>query len=193
MKEFLVKVKELWNNPRSHALMVIGLYFLFFAILYLIIQLPNESKPSLTVEEQYASLSEYRYEMQIETQVSTYQLSGTKMQYEETIVIGEGTYFVENGRILDSSSQPITTFNWNLFSPYHLSSFWKGTLNSTTNYKDGREVETYEMDCNKWDEESAGTCQFQVTYFENQITEVKLTHLEENYTVTITYLDMNDK
>lgn len=190
MKEFFKKLKEYWKNPRIHAFMVIGLYFLFFGILYLIIQFPMGTKKILSIEEQYERTSYYNYEMQIELADQSYFLIGNKNYEEESFELEGNTYQVKENGILNSNSEVVNTFDWKLFSPAYLIRFWNGTLNATTNYKDGSSMVEYEMDCNLWNPEAHGTCQLQVTEIENKIKKVKLLNLKDNYTVTIIYTEL---
>lgn len=190
MKNFFKKLKEYWKNPRSHAFMVIGLYFLFFGILYLMLQFPAVTKKPLSVEEQYARKDYYQYEMKIELKDQTYDLTGTRNYEKETFELEGNTYQVEEEAILNSNAEVVSTFQWKLFSPTYLSRFFEGTLNATTNYKDGSRMLEYEMDCNLWNSQSSGICQLQVTEIESKITKVKLIHSEQNYTVTIIYNDI---
>lgn len=189
MKEFFKKLKIIWKNPRGRALLQFGLYILFFVILFLLLNIKTSSKISYTVEEQYGSLTEYEYEMVVGIEESIYHIQGRKGRDREEFVVEElrTAYQVLNGTVTDEEKQ-IVSDKWNLFSPNQLSSFIKnGTVNSTTNYKDGSKKVEYEMECNLWNPDAEGICQLETVQNEKEIVQVILT-VQDLYRVEINYI-----
>lgn len=87
MKNVWQTIRELWKIPRYHALMVIGLYFLFFAIIFLILSFRKIDTPkeiiTKTTFENYQEMLNYEY---------TYTLKGIKnnVPFEDKI---KGIYY----------------------------------------------------------------------------------------------------
>lgn len=189
MKEFFHKLKELWKNPRGHALMEIGMYLLFFGILFLFLNIKSAPKVYNTVESKYENLNTYAYTMKMEVENQIYQIKGNRQINESFILEETGeTYQILEHQIVDSSGNMISTFDWNFFSPKQLSSFIKkGTVNATTNYKDGSKKVEYEMECNLWNSDVTGICQLETIQKEEEIVQVILT-VQDLYQVEIHYM-----
>ncbi len=188
MKTFFGTIKTLWKNPRGRSLLQIGLYALFFGVLFLLLNIQTSSKISDTVEEQYERWNQYHYVMTIENENKIYHISGSKMK-EETFLVEEQnqTYQIIDEMIVDENNNIVSTFNWNLFSPRKLSSFIKnGTINSTTSYKDGSKQIEYEMECNLWNPSLEGICQFKTIQKEDCIVQVIL-NVMDSYDIEIQY------
>ena len=188
MKTFFVTIKTLWKDPRGRALLQIGLYCLFFGILFLLLNIKTTSKISYTVEQQYERWNQYSYMMTIQNGNQTYHISGSKNREETFLLEGQNqTYKIIDEMIVDENNNIVSTFHWNLLSPKQLSSFMKnGTINSTTSYKDGSKQIEYEMECNIWNPSLEGICQLKTSQKENQIIQVNLDvmnsyHIEINY------------
>ena len=188
MKQFFKYVHSIWKQPRGRALIEIGLYVILFLILFALLNHGGSSSPILTPEEQYATLKEYTYHMEMKIGDETYDIMGIKTTDTETIVINDNTYPVIDGTIIDENDRPIFDFDWNLYSPQRLSIFInQGVINATTQYKNQSIMTEYEADCNIWNETINGICQLQVTKQEGQITQVKLQMLESSDSITIVY------
>ncbi len=183
MKTFFGTIKTLWKNPRGRALLQIGLYALFFGIIFLLLNIQTSSKISYTVEEQYERWNQYHYVMTIENENKIYHIYGSKMKEETFLVEGQNqTYRIIDEMIVDENNNVVSTFDWNLFSPRQLSSFIKnGIINSTTSYKDGSKKIEYEMECNLWNSSLEGICQFKAIQKENQIVQVNLSVMDSYY------------
>lgn len=82
MKDLWKKIRELWKIPRYHAIMVLALYFIFFASIFLITSFrkPTVQKETITKTalQNYAEMMSYEY---------TYTLQGLKnnQSFEEKI------------------------------------------------------------------------------------------------------------
>ena len=190
MKDFLHKLKELWKNPRSHAFMEIGIYLLFFGILFLLLNIKSTPKVYHTIESQYENLYTYTYTMKIEKENEIYHINGNR-QAEESFTVEETgeIYRILDRKIVDSDKNVVSAFDWNLFSPNQLSSFIQnGTVNSTTNYKDGSKKVEYEMECNLWNSDIEGICQLETTQNEKEIVQVIL-NVPDLYQVEISYIE----
>lgn len=188
MKKFFHKLKELWKNPRGHALMEIGIYLLFFGILFLFLNIKSAPKVYNTVESKYENLDTYAYTMKIETENQIYQIKGNR-QINEFLILEETgeIYQILEHQIVDSSGNMASAFDWNFFSPKQLSSFIKnGTVNATTNYKDGSKKVEYEMECNLWNSDVTGICQLETIQKEEEIVQVTLA-VQDLYQVEIHY------
>ena len=70
VKEVYLKIKELWKHPKYHALIVLGFYFIFFAIISIMIRTSNGKQSDYDVEPintltNYYEMSNYEYEVEI--------------------------------------------------------------------------------------------------------------------------------
>lgn len=188
MKPFFRTLKTLWKNERSRALLQIGLYVLFFGILFLLLNIRTSSKTNDTVEERYGRWHQYRYVMTIKNKNQIYHVSGTRDK-EETFLVEEQNqiYRIIDEMIVDENNNIVSTFDWNLFSPRQLSSFIKnGIINSTTSYKDGSKQIEYEMECDLWNPSLEGICQFKTIQKENRMVQVIL-NVMDSYYIEIQY------
>ncbi len=188
MKTLFEKLKIIWKNPGGRALLQIGLYCLFFGILFLLLNSKTSSKISDTVEEQYERWNQYSYTMTIQKENQMYHIHGSKA-IEETFFVEEQnqTYQIVDEMIADENKNIVSEFDWSLLSPTKLSSFIQnGTINSTTSYKDGSKQIEYEMECNLWNPSLEGVCQFTTIQKENQMVQVNL-DVVDLYRVEIHY------
>lgn len=194
MRNFWKTLKELWKNPRTHALLVMGIYALFFGILFLLLNIKSTHNTYVTAETYFSQLTSYDYQMIIKVESQIYHLQGKRENGSETFYVEEmeNTYQVLNGNIVDENQITVSSFDWNLVAPTKLSQLMKnGVVNATTNYKDGSQKTEYEVNCDLWNPSMTGTCQLQVTKKEERIVEVILT-VADSYTIEIQYF-VNEK
>ncbi len=188
MKVFFNKLKIIWKDPRGRALLQIGLYGLFFGILFLLLNIKTSSNTRITPEERYERWNHYRYKMIIQKENEVYHLDGYQKDYDTFLVEEQNhTYKITDDGIMDENETIISTFDWSLFSPRKLASFIRnGTINSTTNYKDGSKRIEYEMDCKLWNSKEEGLCHFETKQKEGKIVQVIL-RIENKYSLEIDY------
>lgn len=194
MSAFWKILKKLWRNPRTHAVLVMGIYALFFGILFLLLNIKSTSSTYVTAETYFSQLTTYDYQMMIKAKDQIYHLQGNRENESETFYVEEmeNTYQVLSGNIVDENQTSVSSFNWNLLTPTKLSQLMThGVVNATTNYKDGSQKTEYEADCKVWNPSMTGICQLQVTKKEERIVELILT-VVDSYTIEIQYF-VNEK
>lgn len=99
MKENVSKFKEIWSNPRYKSLIILGLYFLFFAVIIIYSKIASSSIISpdieLTALEKLKVKSDYQFSLkiddqiidgQVENDVLTFNYKDKKYTYENEII-----------------------------------------------------------------------------------------------------------
>ncbi len=185
MKAFFQKLKILHKNPKSRALLEIGLYLFFFLTLFIILNIKSSHKVYETVEQQYETLSNFPYTMVVYKENQIYHIIGNKNEF--LVEEQDQSYQIINTNILDKDNHLVSTFDWYLFFPHKLSSFIKnGIINAKTQYKDGSQKIEYEMECQRWNPTQEGMCYFETLQKENKITQVIL-KVAQSYSIEIHY------
>jgi hypothetical protein len=161
---WLETLKTLWRHPQYHAMIKLGLYFVFVAIVLIIIQVQNvineqrmQQLPKKTALQLFSEYQEYTYTITItETSntVTTRTIQGRKDRDKETLTVDQDPtiytirnqeYFVMN----DQGEQKITStlaYDVVKFTPAMLYDLiGKGTVVASTNYTSGMTETTYEV------------------------------------------------
>lgn len=108
MKEKIEILKKYWNNPRSHALIVLGFYFIFFAVF--IIFSSSLSKRNVETKKQIIEKDEYEFTLYINEEKITGEKSDDKIifvynnylyKYENDLVEPDNFEYEEILRYLD--------------------------------------------------------------------------------------------
>lgn len=150
IKAFYSKFKEIWNNKRYHALIILLLYFIFFAIvLSSISPSSNQSIISKTSLEKYEIMNEYKYEVKITQNEDETYITGYKSEFEHKLTINDEYYKIINNLYYDSSDNLVDFKNIygidiNDFEPKDIVQYInKGTLDSETKYTSGLVKKSY--------------------------------------------------
>lgn len=150
--EYVKLIKELWKKPRWHALMVIGLYLLFFLIMGMILTLTRQPQnQKQTILESYKNLETYDFNFVVNGK----EVIGRK---EDNIVFKSDdiNYVLEDGNItcdevacLPCGITPCQIdykYVFDFFTPKQLSEYINnGEYISLTTYNDGRKSKKYEI------------------------------------------------
>ncbi|MFV0249552.1 MAG: hypothetical protein ACK5HP_00725 [Bacilli bacterium] len=203
MKNKLETFKELWNNPRIHALMVLGLYAVFFVIIFIYITISkNTTNQNVEIKDSLETLNnmnsyEYHYKYEINNEITN--INGIKYNDINEFSIENNKFTIVNNKIEGEVSIDDKLYILEIL-PNYIYSYIKlnNNLNETT-YSDNtikkeyiiliKEIKQYfgtESDEN-----------ITVTTYEedNQIykIELDLTNIvEEEYLITINYENINN-
>lgn len=194
MKKYFEILKNLWNNPRSHALIVLCLYILFFVIIFSLVDFNGTNKTPdnvLSINDNFYTLKEYNYKISIKKNEELIGLSGTKGSNEQ-FKIGDDIYTIIDNEIFDIKSNKYNLYDieWVSLSPSSLKLFEsKGILNATTKYKNGIVKEEYELECSKFNLKYTGTCEMGLSKSETNVEkiELKFNINEDKYYIIIEY------
>ncbi len=87
MKNFLKKIRELWKTPKYHALLALGLWFLFFFVCFLSLFIMKNLKKPVILEEPNYSLDNYECKYQISINDKIYNLVGNRYKTKELVEV----------------------------------------------------------------------------------------------------------
>lgn len=141
--EYVKKIKELWAIPRWHALMVIGIYILFFIIVGSIFALSKGTK-KVTILEKYKRLENYSFNYKILEN----EIIGS-VNDEITFKYNNVNYILKEDILSCDIEECNIEFKYlfDLFNPNQISEYIEnGTLISSTNYTNGKIEKKYEID-----------------------------------------------
>lgn len=157
-------LKTLWRHPRYHAMIKLGLYFVFVAIVLIMIQVQSainkqrmEQLPKKTALQLFSEYQEYTYTMTIsETSntVTTRTIQGKKDLDQETLTVDQDPtiYMIRDQEyyvITEQGEQKIAStlaYDVAKFTPSMLYGLiTKGTVVASTNYTSGITETTYEV------------------------------------------------
>lgn len=175
MKENISKFKEIWAIPRYRSLIILGLYFLFFAVIIIYSKLASSAVSSptreLTALEKLKGKTTYEFSLKIYNQIIEGQVENELLTFNHN----NKQYTYENGIVNPTDFQYQTILQYiftnkiyeliNNQEVYSKTEFNDDTLSKT--YKlDNLVVSTYELKNNIFKIEIKTTeYQFEVTYF----------------------------
>lgn len=129
MKEYIAKFKELWSNKRYRALLILGLYFVFFLAVFLIFSgSPKQEPVSLHGLDLLKTVHTYQYEV-----------TG-KQNFSVAVDQGITVKYLDQTYTLDTLPIELQTFPFDM--NFH-DMIQKGTLEST-NYIEHKNTYLYE-------------------------------------------------
>lgn len=150
---YVQKFLEFWNIPRYRALIILGLYIIFFVFVIAYIRTLNSNKPinnvKLNALETYSKMDNYQYIATIKNEnVRTFQ--GRVNDYKQIINFEENSYYY-NGNTLYKKEDGYKKFNNQLlefdiwrFTPLFINDLIKkGKLDSKTEFADGSKSKKY--------------------------------------------------
>lgn len=92
------KIKKAWKEPKTHALMTLGLYAIFFISIFLVVKIrglilevkydkPNIEYEKIETIDKYKDLDNYEYKYTISKNSDTYILNGTVYENKEKLKV----------------------------------------------------------------------------------------------------------
>lgn len=157
------KIKKAWKEPKTHALMSLGLYAIFFTSIFLVVKIrelmleakydkPNMEYEEIEVIDEYKDLDNYEYKYTIIKNNDTYILTGTVYEEKEKFKIeGNNKIYYLNTESEINTQEYIeleNKLNINLINlaPKYLYNYIKSSkLIDSTEYKDSTKKEIYEI------------------------------------------------
>lgn len=168
MRQFFTAIRNLWNDPKGHAILVLGFYAIFFGIIFLYIFFASQFKKAEPLDEfdRLKRMSSYSYQLDINGET----IIGDVSNQENSFTYHNQKYDFNN---LDETDFPFTeamkyTNNLILYNAiYNLEEY------SKTTYQDGSISKVYNLN----DEE--------ITIYEkeNTIYQLKVKTLEYEYII----------
>lgn len=161
-KETYNKIKQLYDNRKYRALVILGFYVIFFLVIIVMINLSktavnNSNYEEFTTTEKFKIMNNYEYTYKIEKNLNEeiiyYNIVGKRNINKEIFTVENdiNTYYIEDGKIYifqNSNKEEIDnplSINLLALRPNNLSDFLKNsTLKSTTNdYQNNTIKNTY--------------------------------------------------
>lgn len=157
--KLLKKIREYWKIPRYHALMILGLYFLFFGLIFLYTYITSIihtsiEEPEVVIDAVTAltEMDNYEYYYEIEStgieEISSYTISGIRYGEQDNFKISNDSFYVQNNIIYSTDgSQDITDIvpiDLLMLRPTKIYEFIKGSTNANKiEYQNGEIKITY--------------------------------------------------
>ena len=157
------KIKKAWKEPKTHALMSLGLYAIFFTSIFLVVKIrgiildakydkPNIEYEKVEVIDEYKELDNYEYKYTITKNNDTYVLNGTVYKNKEKLK-EEGNnkiyYLNDESEIYPQEYIDLENklgINLTYLNPEYIYNYIKiSKLIDSTEYKDSTKKEIYEI------------------------------------------------
>lgn len=151
--DYVKKFLDLWMVPRYRALIILGLYIIFFAVVISsfktdsYVYRPIKNKENAL--EKYEKMDNYQYSATIENEISK-KMSGRVYKDKQLIMLDNNNYYYDGNKLYKKEDSYIE-FNENLlefdiwrFTPKLICELIQnGKLESKTEYADGIKSKTY--------------------------------------------------
>lgn len=153
---YVKKFKELLENRRTRAAVILFLWFLFFLFIFAAFDVrkpQKESYVSSTLED-WKGKTTYEYQMTLSIDDKEYKINGHKYVSREEFVLEDTVYYLENnllyrlenGNRVPEENTVLLGLDFTKLSPTQLEEIIsKGSLQYTTNYEDGLVKKGYEI------------------------------------------------
>lgn len=157
------KIKKAWKEPKTHALMSLGLYAIFFTSIFLVVKIrglildakydkPNIEYEKVEVIDEYKELDNYEYKYTITKNNDIYVLNGTVYKNKEKLK-EEGNnkiyYLNDESEIYPQEYIDLENklgINLTYLNPEYIYNYIKiSKLIDSTEYKDSTKKEIYEI------------------------------------------------
>ena len=159
--EYINKIKEFLKDPKKKALTQLGLWFIFFIFVFLILSSGNSSSntyiPNVentkTPMETYTEMNGYTYKVTYINIDKVDIIEGTYYNSTSLLTFNNLKYYYENALyVIDNDFYYLSNIEYNIEKIFskNLSSIINGLEEeSKTTYKDGSIVTNYNIDSNK--------------------------------------------
>lgn len=99
-----IAFNKVWGNKRYHGLIVLGIWFIFFAIVIIFLKFKisniNSSKqdvvPTLTINEILSNINSYSFTYEIQNENETKELNGSSYNNEFVITLDSSKYYIKD-------------------------------------------------------------------------------------------------
>lgn len=170
MKQFILKLKELWKDPKGHAFLVLGGYAIFFGMFFLYIfvasKMSNNETSYVTELQKLNQMNDYDYRLEINDEI----IIGHIVNDNNTFIYNNQEYSYNN------DIKPVFEYQ-NIIEYTNSKIIYKLIENieyeSKTEYKDGSINKMYKLE------------NMEITTFEinNEIYEVDIKLLDISFKV----------
>ena len=129
MMEYIEKFKIIWSNKRYHALILLGLYILFFAFVFLLISEKEDVIPAnnTTQKEELTGLELFKTEDNY-----IYNIKGI---YEVNVVDNGSTInYLNNSYTVDTIVDALKIYDFSLYTPLNIYKIIESSTLESTNY-----------------------------------------------------------
>lgn len=160
MKNALKTIRELWKIPRYHALLVLGLYFLFFAVIFMVFSFKKMDVPkkiiTKTAFENYIEMKNYEYSYTLKGIKNDLpfeqKIKGIYYQNKNTFEYLYNTYEIKDKSIYLNNQKIENLFDFDIINlePIHMLSYLEESVDkevtkNTVRYNDGTGKTEYKI------------------------------------------------
>lgn len=143
MREYIETFKVIWKNPRYHAMIELGLFFLFFFGIFLFVKMSpsNEKVTDKSTLEQFRDKASYQFEIEINNEI----INGSYINNVITFNYQDIDYVYEND-VIEPSEFIYTNILKYLDNKYIYDLILDKEVYSKTEYNDGMISKLYKLD-----------------------------------------------
>jgi len=202
---YIKEIKEFLKDPKKKALMQLGIYAIFFILVFIFIStgekhinVPSVSSPDTPIEY-YENMSSYDYKVTYSNIDKVDIIEGTYYNNTSLFTYNNLKYYYENLLyVIDNDSYTLASIEYDIskiFNKNLYSIFNDLKEESKTTYKDGKVVTNYTLDSNKiynylFDEESNYNNLVNVSITENNDTITTITFDLINLGITLNKIEI---
>lgn len=215
IKEIFDWLKEAWKVPRYKGLMKLALWFIFFAILFLIVKYGghkvdnsvyngNSNTLEINEESNIKELNSYSYNCQINDGVNIVDISGTYYNGTDEFDYNNTHYTLKDNKYYADNQETTFNISMNEFQYNNIIALVKDKeVESKTEYKDGSLEKAYIIDALTYNSfyqkeyQTLGNVSIKIKEMNNLIVSVDMdfsSYLNEydSYRVMINYSNYNN-
>lgn len=141
--------KEIWKNPRYHALIELSFYIIFFAIIIIAFRTAGNSETNLSVLDKLNTMTSFDYEVNIyKNDEIKYEINGIYYETSNTFVLNDKEYEIIDGTVMLNGNKADLLVEFDLFYITHSSLYntiSEAELYSKTTYNDDTTSKTYRI------------------------------------------------
>ncbi len=153
MIEKIKKVRENLKNPKTKSLTLLGIYAVFFIIVYILIRTGEPVEHASVVKKEIKSVSSYEFTIELNDNSTVTKTLGNYNNNSITFNVLDTGYYYQNGKYYLNGEE---IEEYDLFDPinYTYSNITslkeKGTFLEETTYSDGHKKASYNLSINDY-------------------------------------------
>lgn len=97
--QIIKKIKELLQVPRYRSLVILGLWMIFFAFVFFLLNHSSKPPTKYSAFDSWKNNIHYGYQMNVQVDKSTYLIEGSRNGENETFTLLEQSYYLEYGSL----------------------------------------------------------------------------------------------
>src|SRR5574344_904425 len=116
IKQLLELLKALLSNKKTRAAIILAIYFVFFIFLGIAFRGSNKIKQKSNTIDNFNNITNYNFDMEINTDNNITLISGNKNALEENFILNNKKYNITNGVMYEViNNNKITSYNYDFY------------------------------------------------------------------------------